>query len=134
MDSQNPELGSLLALPDNDADENGKIELGELERDGLSAHVMRCWREAKTAKYKIEQQMLKNLRQRRGEYDPDKLEAISKQGLSDVFLKLTDTKCRGAESWIRDVLLPAGDKPWSMTATPMPKLPQELQYMALQRE
>ena len=133
MDSQNPELGSLLALPDNDADENGKIELGELERDGLSAHVMRCWREAKTAKYKVEQQMLKNLRQRRGEYDPDKLEAISKQGLSDVFLKLTDTKCRGAESWIRDVLLPAGDKPWSMTATPMPELPQELEYMALQR-
>ncbi|UJS26263.1 portal protein [Thiothrix winogradskyi] len=95
----------------------------------LAAHVRKCYREAKEAKRLVEEQMLDNLRQRRGEYPPDKLAAIQKQGLSELFLKLTDSKCRGAESWIRDVLLPAGDKPWTMDATPLPDLPKELQVM-----
>lgn len=133
QDLQGSISGIPLTMDDQDADDVTKFQLGETERDGLSAHVMRCWREAKAAKYKVEQQMLKNLRQRRGEYDPDKLEAINSQGLSDVFLKLTDAKCRGAESWIRDVLLPAGDKPWTMTATPLPELPPELKFLAMQQ-
>ncbi|WP_445971472.1 portal protein [Candidatus Thiothrix phosphatis] len=97
----------------------------------LAAHVRKCYAEAKDAKRLVEQQMLDNLRQRRGEYAPDKLAVIRKQGLSDLFLKLTDSKCRGAESWIRDVLLPAGDKPWTMDATPIPDLPDELEMMVL---
>lgn len=99
----------------------------------LASHVLKCWREAKDAKQAVEQQMLKNLRQRRGEYESDKLAALHEQGLSDVFLKLTDAKCRGAESWIRDVLLPAGDRPWTMDATPIPDLPDELEALVQQR-
>ena len=70
---------------------------------GLSAYVRRCWESARDAKQQIEDKMLRALRQRNGEYEPDKLSAIRAEGGSEIFMMLTATKCRGAESWRRDI-------------------------------
>uniref|UniRef100_A0A6M3IK50 Putative portal protein n=1 Tax=viral metagenome TaxID=1070528 RepID=A0A6M3IK50_9ZZZZ len=97
----------------------------------FAAHVRKKWEAAKTAKQgttandvSIKQRLLKSLRQRKGYYDPEKLAEIKGFGGSEVFMMLTNQQCRASESWIRDVLLPPGDKPWGIKPTPMPDLPE----------
>jgi hypothetical protein len=74
------------------------------------------------AKKPIEQEMLRALRQRNGEYEADKLKQIRDQGGSEVYMMITEVKCRAAESWLRDILLDNGSPPWDLTATPIPDL------------
>ena len=101
---------------------------------GLAAHVKERWESARVAKRQLEERMLKCLRQRNGEYDPDKLAEIHEQGGSDIFVQLTSVKCRAATSWLRDTLLGTGaDKPWGLDATPEPTLPSEI-MMGLQQQ
>ena len=100
---------------------------------GLAAHVRTRWELAKQAKTEPEERLLQCLRQRNGEYDPDKLAAIRTQGGSEIYMMLTSTKCRGASSWLRDTLLGTGsDKPWSLDSTPIPDLPPDVQRQALE--
>ena len=89
---------------------------------GLASYIRECWEAAKQAKDPIELTMLKALRQRNGEYEPDKLAAIQSQGGSDIYMMLTEVKCRGGESWLRDILLDSGTPPWDLEPTPIPEL------------
>ena len=75
---------------------------------GLAAHVRQCWDAARIAKKPLEDEMLRAMRQRNGEYEADKLRQIKTQGGSDVYMMLTEVKCRAAESWLRDILLDSG--------------------------
>lgn len=92
---------------------------------GLAGYVRRCWESARDAKQPIERMMLKALRQRRGDYEPDKLAQIRQAGGSEIFMMITETKCRGAESWLRDILLDEGVIPFDLKPTPMPDLPPD---------
>lgn len=92
---------------------------------GLAAYVRKCWEEARDAKRPIETQMLQSLRQRKGEYEPDKLAAIRETGGSEIFMMITETKCRGAESWLRDILLDEGMVPFGLKPTPEPEMPAD---------
>lgn len=98
-----------------------------IEVTGLAAHIDHCWSDAKQAKQPVERQMLKSLRQRNGVYEPEKMAAIQKMGGSEVFVMLTSTKCRAAESWINDILRPVNDRPWSISPTPIPEIPEDLE-------
>jgi hypothetical protein len=89
---------------------------------GLAAYLRGCWDVAQQAKKPIEQKMLKALRQRNGEYEADKLKQIKGQGGSDIYMMITEVKCRAAESWLRDILLDTGTPPWDITPTPIPDL------------
>jgi hypothetical protein len=94
---------------------------------GLASHVRSRWDSSRTAKRDLEERMLQCLRQRNGEYDPDKLQEITEQGGSDIYINLTSVKCRAATSWLRDTLLGTGmDKPWSIAGTPNPTMPPEI--------
>ncbi|MDF1551941.1 MAG: hypothetical protein P1P84_02710 [Deferrisomatales bacterium] len=94
--------------------------------DRLSGYIETCWSKAKRAKDPIEQQMLQNLRQRHGVYEPMKLAKIREMGGSEVFMLLTSTKCRAAEAWIEDILRPVAEQPWRIDPTPIPDLPPEV--------
>jgi hypothetical protein len=89
---------------------------------GLAAHLRTCWDAARMAKNPINDLMLKALRQRNGEYEPDKLDAIRSQGGSEVYMMITEIKCRAAESWLRDILMDNGSPPWDIQPTPEPDL------------
>ena len=89
---------------------------------GLAAHLRQCWDAAQVAKKPIEQKMLRALRQRNGEYEADKLKQIRAQGGSEIYMLITEVKCRAAESWLRDILLDNGSPPWDLQATPIPEL------------
>ena len=94
---------------------------------GLASHVRSRWDSSRTAKRDLEERMLQCLRQRNGEYDPDKLQEITEQGGSDIYINLTSVKCRAATSWLRDTLLGTGmDKPWAIAGTPNPTMPPEI--------
>ena len=57
----------------------------EVAIPALSGYLRSCWGKAKMAKIPIEQQMLRNLRQRYGIYENDKFAAIQKMGgLPDI--------------------------------------------------
>ena len=89
---------------------------------GLSAYLRRCWDAAKEAKKPIEYIMLDSMRQRNGEYDATKRKQISTVGGSDIFMMLTEVKCRAAESWLRDILMDTGTPPWDLKPTPIPSI------------
>ena len=89
----------------------------------LAAHIRRCWEAAKTAKQPIEEQMLRDLRQRNGIYEPDVLAAIREQGGSEIYMMMTSVKCRAAESWIREIELPPQDKAWGLDPSPVADVP-----------
>jgi hypothetical protein len=65
------------------------------------------------------------LRTFNGQYDSTKLMEIRKFGGSDIYARLTASKCRGATSLLRDVYLNT-DKPWGLSATPDPTLPDDI--------
>ena len=89
---------------------------------GLTGYLRQCWDVAEMAKRPIEQIMLRAMRQRNGEYDADKLQQIRSQGGSQIYMMITEVKCRAAESWLRDILLDNGSPPWDLDATPIPDL------------
>lgn len=89
---------------------------------GLASYLRGCWDVAKLAKKPIEYKMLRALRQRNGEYEADKLQQIRSQGGSEIYMMITEVKCRAAESWLRDILLDTGSPPWDLQPTPIPDL------------
>lgn len=99
----------------------------------LAGHVRRCWDSARRAKRPVEERILRNLRQRNGEYDPEERAMIQESGAPEIYMMLTAVKCRAAKSWIRDVLLPSGDRPFQVLPTPVPDLPQEVEVEVQQR-
>ena len=89
---------------------------------GLVAYLKQCWDAARISRDPITDIMLTAMRQRNGEYEADKMQAIRSQGGSEVFMMITEVKCRAAESWLRDILLDSGSPPWSLAPTPIPDL------------
>lgn len=92
---------------------------------GLASYIKNCWDEALTTKQDLSERLLRCERQRRGEYDPEMRGLIEEQGGSNVYMMLTDVKCRAAEAWIKDVMLSA-DRTWTLTPTSEPSVPNEL--------
>ena len=93
----------------------------------LASHIRGAWDHAKIGKVETEQRLLKCQRQRNGEYDPDLKALIKKRGGSDIYMMITSMKCRAFGSWMKDVLIPPGDKPWGIDPTPYPELPTSIE-------
>lgn len=93
---------------------------------GLAAYIRRCWDAAYNAKQNIDNAMLDSLNRRNGVYDANKLAEITKFGGSEVFMRITGTKCRAAESWLRDVFLNI-DRPYTIEPTSIPDLPTDVE-------
>ena len=132
---------TLLRVVGND--ELVRAEREQVERDlaarqsspilmGITAYLRECWDAARIARDPITDVMLTAMRQRNGEYEADKMQAIKSQGGSEVYMMLTEVKCRAAESWLRDILLDNGSPPWDLQATPVPDLsPKESEELQL---
>ena len=93
----------------------------------LSGYIRKKWQAAMLAKQQTSEiKMLKSVRARRGEYDPDKLAQLREQGSATIYMMLTSNKCRAASSWLKDTLVTATeDKPWTITPSPIPDLPPD---------
>ena len=92
----------------------------------LAGYVRKCWHQARVARNEITERLLSCERQRRGVYDPDKAADIAKMGGSDIYMMLTDVKCRAAESWIRDVMLNQQERVFELQPAKSPMMPVEM--------
>ena len=115
----------IQRLEDEELEKDAEERQSEEVIQGLAGYVRLCWQAAKEAKQPIEDKMLESLQQRNNKYSGDKLEAIKRHGGSEVFIGLTEVKCRAAESWLRDILLETGSPLWDMKATPIPEVSPE---------
>lgn len=116
---QRPQVeASVTEVDDQESNQGFETRLG--------SYVRKCWDEAKVAKAIITERLLKCERQRRGEYDPERLQEIDRVGGSDIFMMLTDVKCRAAESWIRDVMLNQQERAFDLKVSSYPDIPPEM--------
>lgn len=97
------------------------------ELQGLAAHVMECWEDARRAKNSVLPRLQKAQRARIGEYDPVKLQSIKKFGGSEEYARITANKVRVVEAWLRDVFLGQTEKPWTLNPTPKPDFPPDIE-------
>lgn len=74
----------------------------------------------------ISERLLTALRTYKGEYDQTTLNAIREFGGSEVYARVTSTKCRAATALLRDVYLGA-DRSWDIEPTPHPSVPDNVQ-------
>ena len=95
---------------------------------GLASHVHKRWEVMRDHHQdNLEERLAKCVRARNMEYEPAKLAEIQEQGGSEIFMGIVSAKCRTATAWLRDTLLGVGtDKPWSLTATPIPEVPPDI--------
>ena len=92
--------------------------LGSRIRSSFSIAVM--------AKSTVMQRMLQCLRQRDGIYEADVQQLIKQSNGTNIYMMITDVKCRALESWLKDIMLPAGEKPYSVEPTPVPDIPPQI--------
>ena len=100
--------------------------------DALVGYIHNQWTLAKNAKAPITERLLKCQRQRLGVYDPDKAAAIQETGGSDIYMMLTDIKCRAAVSWIRDVLNATYGRQYDLKSSNNPSIPPEIKTGIMQ--
>jgi hypothetical protein len=95
--------------------------------NSLSKFVSAKWEDARRAKEDVEQSMLQSCYQRQGKYDPKKLAAIVASKQPEIFMNITDTKCRNATAWVKDILFgsPLG-RIFGVDPTTIPELPEHI--------
>ena len=95
---------------------------------GLASHTRHRWEMMREHfRDELEDRLIDCLRARNMEYDPNKLAEIREHGGSEIFMGIVSAKCRTATAWLRDTLLGQGnDKPWSLSATPIPEVPPDV--------
>jgi hypothetical protein len=101
--------------------------------DSLALHIRNFFNSARNGKLIVEREMLSILRQIKGEYEPDKLQAIRDMGGSTDFVRLTQHKVRDAEAQIIDVLNPYGDRTWDIEPEKVPEIPPDITAMITQQ-
>jgi len=117
----NAELNQIHAKRLADAKEQNKPELL-----GVSSHMATLWEAAKNAKWVVDERLASCIRQKKGKYNPDDIKAIREFGGSEIFMMLTNVKSRSIESQVKDIMLPAGEKPWGISPSAVPDLPSEV--------
>ncbi len=91
----------------------------------LLAYLQACLMEATNAKQAngVTDRLLDCQRRRKGEHTADNLAKLTKYNLPKYWAALTQTKCMHTEAWMRDLLIPYGDKIWSVSPSTIPDLP-----------
>ncbi len=93
----------------------------------LAGHIRASWWRNKMQKEAIDLKLLACMRARRGLYSPAQLQVLQQSGGQNiVWADLTNTKCRAGSAWVREIVLPAGERPWGIVPTPVPDLPDPI--------
>lgn len=102
-------------------------EINAKDKPSIVRYIEDCWSEARDAKEnEIEAQIVANLKQIDGQYDSDKLSAIREIGGSEVYVMITDAKVKNATNWVEELLFQPGQRPWDISPSPVPELPQNM--------
>ena len=125
-------MPGLMVVKDNEQlDADAEAERQNMAADqyepivgSLVGAVHAAWSRNKRARHEIDHELLRCLRQVKGEYDPDERALIAGQGGGNmIYMMLTATKVSAAVAWLQDVMLPADHLPIGVEATEIPDLP-----------
>lgn len=108
------------------ASEEARIHNNNVLLQGLAKHVTDAWTAARDAKNVVLHRLQRARRARVGEYDSEKLAQIEEFGGSTEYARVTANKIRIVEAWLRDVYNGQTDRPWTITPTPKPSLPEQV--------
>jgi len=93
--------------------------------DALGTVLLAEFSRAELERRLTEERWLKDLRQYRGQYDPDVLAQIG-ANRSKSFVRKTRVKVKTVDSRVADLLFPAGsEKNWELDTTPVPNVSKE---------
>lgn len=99
--------------------------------DSLGTTLLAEFARAELERRLTEERWLKDLRQYRGQYDPDVLSLIGKNR-SKAFVRKTRVKVKTVNSRVADLLFPAGsEKNWEIDTTPVPNVSKDQQAVAI---
>lgn len=100
----------------------------------LAGHVRQAWGRNKLAKQRVDLKLLECLRARRGVYSPAEIaQRQAAGGVNMIWYDLTETKCRAASAWIRDIVIPPSERAWGLEPTPIPELPLPMKESVVRR-
>lgn len=96
--------------------------------DELTRHVLDTFYTHRNARREsgVEQEMIDDLYQCAGTYRPEEIEDISG---SNIFMNITATKQRAAKSWIKDIIMPANERPFEVTTSKTEDVPPAIKEM-----
>ncbi len=118
---------SLQQLQDRDKQDPPPVRdiVGQETDSALASHVRHSWGRNKLTKQRVDLKLLRDLRARRGVYSPAELGMKQQSGgVNIIWYELTETKCRAASAWFREIFIPTGgERPWGLDPTPIPDLP-----------
>lgn len=123
------ETSALLSRLDEEGVEVEGYVVVEPEYSSLTSSILKVFEKNRDAKRSsgIEDEIFTCLRDFNGEYSASDLSRIQEEGGSNIFMNLTATKVRAAQSWIRDILLSPNEDPFTIKPTPIPSLPEDLE-------
>lgn len=122
-------------MADENQNELAEFGLGQISntevQDALAACVNRRYNEARDHKRRIgvTNRLLRNLRAKKCEYQPEE-QGLLATGV-DIYIGIAALKAAAAESWLLDIIVNNIDKPWTLSSTPEPDLPQRLKEQVI---
>lgn len=101
--------------------------------DDLAAYVQRAFRMAHQHRCAtgIQDEMLRSVRAYKSMYDPEDMDLL--ENPNEIYMSVTNLKCRALQSWLLDIIAQAEDKPWTLEPTPVPELPTRLEDIVINR-
>lgn len=103
-----------------------KEESGLRLPEALGARLLFEFADAEKQRRLTEERWLRDLRQFKGQYDPEVLALIGPKR-SKTFVRKTRVKVKTLDARVEDLLFPSGnDKNWELGPTPVPSVPQEV--------
>ena len=100
-------------------------KLSAVQTSALAGEINRRWMDARRAKLvQVDLDLLQDLRQREGIYDPEIEAEIKASGGSQIFDNITEPICQAIAASLSKVLIQQGeDLPWSVEPSALPELP-----------
>lgn len=114
-------------ITDVAVDEEGVKETPVFNKEGLEtlgSTLARLFSSYEADRKNAEQQWLKNMRQKKGVYDPN-IEKLIGTKRSKAYPRITRVKCVGMLSKLMNLMFPVSDKNWTVEPSPVPDLSQD---------
>jgi len=123
------------ALPEELEKERAEEELGITEESlpPLVSRILSDFEKAKRAKQSVHERLISCLRLFMSKYSVKEESEIEESGQPNVFIPLTNIKCRAGKAWLNDIYFEPGKSLFEVKPTPVPTLPEEKEQKVLQR-
>jgi len=124
-----PESYAIPASPE--AGDNKPIDTSAVVMS-LANHIRGKWQEAKQHREQsgVDAQIMRSKRAGDRQYEPNKLQEIrdyeKNQRYDPPYDPIIDVKCRALQAKMSSRILAPGDRPWSISPTPIPDLPDDV--------